>query len=334
MPNAAQSTGVARARRLGYVSLFFIFNVAAVTAALLVGLTPRGAWACACGCGVFEVGTASMFPAGQGGMAWLEYDFQDQNRNWSGASQAPSANNGDKELTTSFFTAGMQYMFNRSWGVEAEIPYWDRSFKTDLNFGNSPPDVVRTTWNQVGDVRLRGIYTGFSDDLSAGITFGVKLPTGNYQFNPSVVDRDSQVGSGSTDLLLGAYKRGNITDDGMWSWFGQTQFDQPVLTQDGYRPGTELDTAFGLVHMGWTFGDLTVTPIGEAIVSLRTRDSGPNSAQPLASGFQRLLLAPGVEFDYKDVAFYADVEVPVLQNFTGNQLAAPVLFKAVLSVKF
>ena len=111
-----------------------IISILMFALAFSMGLTPSRAWACACGCGVFEVGTANMFPSGQGGTAWLEYDFQDQNRNWSGASQAPGFNNGDKELTTSFFTAGMQYMFDRSWGVEAEIPYWDRSFKTDLNF--------------------------------------------------------------------------------------------------------------------------------------------------------------------------------------------------------
>ena len=32
-------------------------------------------YACACGCGVFDVGTASMLPQGPGGMAWLEYDL-------------------------------------------------------------------------------------------------------------------------------------------------------------------------------------------------------------------------------------------------------------------
>jgi hypothetical protein len=34
------------------------------------------------------------------------------------------------------------------------------------------------------------------------------------------------------------------------------------------------------------------------------------------------------------VKIYADVEVPVLQHFTGNQLVAPVLFKVSLSYMF
>ena len=42
--------------------------------------------ACACGCGVFDVGTSSMLPQGTGGVAWFEYDYQNQNRNRSGGS--------------------------------------------------------------------------------------------------------------------------------------------------------------------------------------------------------------------------------------------------------
>ena len=49
-------------------------------------------------------------------MALLQYDYQDQNRNWSGTSQAPAANNGDKEIETHFITAGLQYMFNAELG--------------------------------------------------------------------------------------------------------------------------------------------------------------------------------------------------------------------------
>src|SRR5271154_3407207 len=92
---------------------------------LLAGiLTPGIVHACACGCGVFDVATSSMFPTiGDNGMAFLQYDYQDQNRNWSGTSQAPAANNGDKEISTDFTTLGFQYMFNSSWGIEAEVPY-------------------------------------------------------------------------------------------------------------------------------------------------------------------------------------------------------------------
>src|SRR5271154_6986429 len=84
-------------------------------------LAPSLVHACACGCGVFDVATSSMFPTvGDNGMAFLQYDWQDQNHNWSGNSEAPAANNGDKEIKTTFITAGLQYMFNNSWGAKIE----------------------------------------------------------------------------------------------------------------------------------------------------------------------------------------------------------------------
>ena len=44
------------------------------------------------------------------------------------------------------------------------------------------------------------------------------------------------------------------------------------------------------------------------------------------------MLSPGIEFHIHPVKIYADVEFPSYQNFTGNQLAAPVLFKVSLSL--
>jgi hypothetical protein len=43
---------------------------------LLILLTPKFVWACACGCSIFDVGTPSLVPNGAGGTVWLEYDFQ------------------------------------------------------------------------------------------------------------------------------------------------------------------------------------------------------------------------------------------------------------------
>ena len=291
---------------------------------LAATLAPSVGWACACGCGVFDVGTSSMFPNGAGGMAFLQYDYQDQNRNWSGTSQAPSGNNDDKEIRTDFVTAGLQYMFNTSWGVQAQVPFAYRYFKTADG---------STTWGSLGDIRVEGIYTGFLADLSAGVTFGVKLPTGNDNYNPALVDRDTQIGSGSTDILLGGFYRDNLDRNQKWDWFAQLQLDVPVLIQAQYRPGVELDTAAGIDYKGWTVGRVKISPVGQVIFSERTSDSGA-AANSENSGYQRILLSPGVEFHIHPVKFYADVELPVFQNVTGNQVVAPVLFKASVSFMF
>jgi hypothetical protein len=301
-----------------------------VGSGLLVGLlAPSLAHACACGCGVFDVATSSMFPNGPGGMAYLQLDFQNQDHNWSEWSKASDDDNGDKKIETEFVNLGAQYMFNSSWGAQFELPYDFRYFKGTDDAGN----INSHNWSQVGDLRLEGIYTGFFADMSAGVTFGLKLPTGDHNVDPDLVDRDTQIGTGSTDVLLGGFYRGNLTQDQNWDWFAQTLLDVPTLIQDQYRPGVELDTAAGIDYKGFSLGGVQISPVAQAIVSYRSSDSG-DAADPGDSGYERLLLSPGVEFHIHPVTIYADAEIPVLQHFNGDQLTAPVLVKLSLSYMF
>jgi hypothetical protein len=270
-----------------------------------------------------------MLPSGEGGMAWLQYDYQDQNRNWNGASQAPSANNDDKEIETHFVSLGLQYLFTRDWGAQIELPFAERYFKGTEDTGN----ISSHNWAQLGDIRLEGIYTGFFDDLSAGITFGLKLPTGSYTEDTSLVDRDTQIGTGSTDILLGGFYRGNFTENVPLDWFAQAELDLPALTQAGYRPGVEFDSAAGIDYRGLHWGRAALSPVAQVIFSERTSDSGSN-ADGDNTGYQRILLSPGFEIHIHPVKIYADAEFPVFQHFTGDQLAAPVLFKLSVSYMF
>lgn len=289
----------------------------------LLALAPSVAHACACGCGIFEVGTAEMMPTSSGATAWFQYDFMDQNKNWHGTSSAPAADNSDKEIHTNFYTAGGQYMFNRAWGVMAEVPYTDRNFKTDIGSPGTP-DVVAFHEENLGDIRLRGVYSGFSDDMSTGVTFGVKLPTGEY--NDHDLDRDTSIGTGSTDALLGAYHMGSLTNDGMFNWFTNGQVDYPVAARDGYRPGNEIDAGIGSYYNAGTLGAGKLSPLLQVLFSQRWHDSGVN-ADPADSGYTRIYLSPGVEYDIDKVKLYGDVELPVYQFMRGDQLVAPVLVK-------
>jgi len=293
-------------------------------------LIAHNAWGCACGCDIFDIGTSSMFPNHPGGMLFFNYDFQDQNQNWSGTSTAPASNNDDKEIKTHFTDVGLQYLFNNNWGVQLEVPYDFRSFTTETDSGQ----IVTKHWSQFGDVRIEGLYTGFTDDLSAGVNLGVKLPTGDYKFAPDVVDRDTQLGTGSTDILIGGFYRHHISRQAKLFWFAQTELDLPVLTKQHYRPGLELDSAVGMYYSGWNLGSVRISPLAQVIVSERTSDGGAASSQPVASGFQRVLLSPGFEVDVHPIKFYADAEIPVYQNFVGNQVAAPVLIKASMAFEF
>jgi hypothetical protein len=180
-------------------------------------------------------------------------------------------------------------------------------------------------------MRIQGVYTGFSPDMSTGLTFGLKVPTGDW--TNSGFDRDTEIGSGSTDALIGAYHRGAILSSESFSYFVQDLLDQPFLTQGGYRPGTENDAAVGAYYNGWSLGGVRVTPVAEVENSYRSRDRGW-AANPINSGYERILLTPGIEFDYKKVMVFFDVGFPVYQFVEGNQLVTSALYKVSVSYMF
>ena len=268
-------------------------------------MTPSAARACACGCGIYEVGTAAMFPDGSGAMAFLDYDYQDQDHNWSGSSEAPAADNGDKDIRTSWFTLGYQDMFNRAWGIRLELPYERRYFET--TGGATGNDIVALNFSGIGDIRIQGIYTGFSPDLA---------PHSRSPFERR------------------GFRRFNVATDYGWSGFLQGLLAIPVLTQVQYRPGTEFDAALGIYYNGWSIGRVLISPIAQAKISLRESDTGNNASYPVASGFERVLLSPGIELSMHPVRVYTDIELPVYQHFTGDQLAAPVLFRLEIACMF
>lgn len=305
--------------------------IIATIAVLVVGPSP--AWACACGCGVFEVGTASLYPEGAGGTVWLEYDFMDQYLDWHAAHISSAGNNNDKVLRTNFMTLGAQYMFNRSWGAMLEIPYWQRFYKGAYTGDNA--NIQSYNFNSIGDIRLEGMYTGFSEDMSTGLSGGVKVPSGWYTYPH--VDRDTQIGTGSTDLLFGAYHLGNLPFsllDHPFNWYAQAAYDLPVFTQDHYKPGREFDGAIGAIYnIGAVAFLKEFAPMLSFIASDRARDS-QSQADPSNTGYTRLMIAPGGEVKVGMIRWYADIELPMYQNMNGYQLTAPFAVKTILSYDF
>ena len=168
-------------------------------AIILLFLLPAVSTACACGCNVFSAGSMWMMPSSPGLRIALTYNYMDQHTDWSGWNSAAADLNGDKEIRTNFYTLGFQYMENRDWGMMIEIPVWDRYFTTIDDMGN----IASIEHTSPADIRIMGIYTGLSKDMSTGILLGLKLPTG--PFNLSLLDRDTQIGTGTTDLLVGGY---------------------------------------------------------------------------------------------------------------------------------
>src|SRR5204863_7666412 len=140
-------------------------------------------------------------------------------------------------------TLGIDYAFSRAWGLDVQLPYFDRDHAT-LAECDSALSYSHT--RGIGDVRVTGRYQGFSGDASVGVLFGLKLPTGatdaTFDAGPQqgeALDRGLQPGTGTVDALVGAYDFGNFGAD--WSYFARAQLQQPLDSRDGFRPGTGIN---------------------------------------------------------------------------------------------
>jgi hypothetical protein len=300
-----------------------------ILAGFVIALTPSLSWACACGCSIFDVGTPSILPDGPGGTAWFEYDFQNQYINWHHTEPASANANSDKQIKTHFLTLGAQYMLNRDWGAMITVPYLIRNFRTE---GATPDEINQYRHANFGDVRLWGMYTGLQEDMSLGLLAGFKLATGDHTY--SHFDRDTSIGTGSTDLLIGGYKLGsfpthlgslNLTfRDRPFDWFAQGQYDYPFLSTGNYVPGKEFDAAIGSYYNFGRVGPLKeLAPFLTLYGAFRSHDQGSESNAP-NSGYERLLLAPGGEIKVGILRFYADID----------QLVAPYAIKTIVSYDF
>lgn len=267
-------------------------------------------------------------PDGNKGSVFVEYDFMDQSTNWSGSSRASADDNGDKKIKTDFLTLGGQIRVAQNWTVTAEVPAWNRAFTTDTGDG-----VETFKHAALGDVRLMATYTGLAKDMSLGLIAGVKLPTGDHSY--ANFDPDTEISTGSTDLLLGAYKQGALNRNGDIQYFVQGVWDKPVDWRATYRPGEELDTAIGVSWSGWSLagGKLRVAPVVQMIGSVRARDHG-SDGHPTDSGYERAVLAPGIELQSGPWRLFTDIGVPVYQRVNGDQLTSPTLFKTMLTRSF
>ena len=148
---------------------------------------------------------------------------------------------------------------------------------------------------------------------------------------------DTQIGTGSTDVLMAAYHLGNLPlsfRGRPFQWYVQGLYDIPFLFEDHYKPGRELDLAVGTDYNFGEIGPLNeFAPIVSLLGSDRSRDRGINS-DPHDTGYDRLQIAPGIEVGFKTITVYADIEVPIFQNMNGYQLTTPFATKLIVSYNF
>ncbi len=331
------------------------FRTIIATALALLPLTAMNdAQACAsCGCTLSKDWDTQGQTTKLGLSADLSYTYINQNTPIYGSSKPSSAfvaqlYAAGQEIETSTITQTVTASFNYNsdiWGVSVQIPYLNRTHATNgnLNLQNVPPDTpalepqgtygATSSDNGIGDIRIIGRYSGFSADRSSGLIGGIKLPTGstgaNFSGGPGAgnkLDPGLQIGTGSTDIILGAYTSGLISTYG-WFIQGTLQHAISPLVDEGlggtYRPGDAYSLNTGIRYAG--FG-AKVTPMLQFNIIRRNSDVGtgvPTDAltgAPVSSG-TLAYLSPGASVRVGGGAsIYGFVQVPIYQNVGSLQL--------------
>ncbi len=313
------------------------------TAVCVLGLMAAAdARACAsCGC---SLGTdwADLNASTKGGFTFdLRYDDldQDQLRHGTGTISPVAAsrivNDGNpQEVETytrnQYLTATLDYSSGGNWGVNVSVPYLDRDHETlgtasdGLTEGPGGGSYVSST-SDFGDIKIIGRYSGFLPRHNFGILFGLKLPTGKTgltgtstdptQPAPVTIDPGLQPGTGTTDLITGAYFADSLNMD--WVYYSQFLYQRAFDTVRQYRPGDSYNLSLGLKYLGFD----RFTPQIQLNARYVRHDTGA-AADTVSTGGTLVYLSPGVNVPVtKTVALYGFVQVPVYQGVNGVQLA-------------
>ncbi len=158
---------------------------------------------------------------------------------------------------------------------------------------------------------------------STGVEFGLKLPTGHFTEpfasgpqQGATLDRGVQLGTGTTDLLLGVYNFDAISQD--WGYFAQALLQQSLDSRDGFKPGTGLNVSFGVRYTA----NGTFQPQVQINARAEKREQGIN-ADAENSGATLVYLSPGLTWKFTPrLSAYTFLQVPLDQRVSGLQLEA------------
>lgn len=270
----------------------------------------------------------------------LRFEFIDQDqpragRHKIGVGEIPRHHDEIETLNRNLL-ATVDYAFSPEWGIAVTLPIVDREHR---HIHNHRGEQLLETWDftRLGDVRLLGRYqrsfANSGNSLSAGgINFGVKLPTGPFEVDNDEgeeAERDLQPGTGTTDLLLGAFYRRDLAASG-WSWFAQGLWQHALNSRDDFKPGNRISLDLGLRQAASDRWGLHL----QLNAQHKERNRG-NEAEPEDSGGQFVFLSPGVSYALtRNLQLYGFVQLPVYQYVNGIQLTAEWAAVAGLSSRF
>ncbi|MFI4868228.1 MAG: transporter [Steroidobacterales bacterium] len=309
---------------------------------------PLPSWSCAtCGCTLSADG-AMGYAVGAGWRINFEYDYIDQDELRRGMHTAtpeqvvdvpslPPLGGGEIERDTlnRYFTAGLGYSPNADWNFDLRVPYVVRGHSTygvqlqPYQPSESAPDQLSgTRVSGLGDARLIASYQGLLPTHDLGLQLGVKLPTGSYgtavRFSngPNAgapLDASLQAGTGSTDVIIGAYYHRAVSEN--FGAFANVQLQSTLAHRqdqpgNDFRPGNATTLSIGMRYEAnprWV-------PQLQINLSHKDADQGALADVPDTAGTVAYL-SPGTTVEIvPSVHLYAFVQVPIYSNLDGYQL--------------
>ncbi len=322
--------------------------------ALALFASPVAAQACAtCGCSLSADG-AMGYSAAAGWRVSLEYDFIDQNQlrnryapippsQVAAINDAGGSQEVEKGTINRYLTAGITYSPNANWSITALMPYINRTHTTHGNATTAELAAGNLSYahsDGLGDIKLVGAYQGFLPIHNFGVQLGVKLPTGRYggqnvatgaqvgrspvyfSAGPntgSALDTSLDPGTGSYDLILGAYYYQAVSQDFDAFVNGQFQatmahaLDQPNAD---FRPGNTENLSFGVRYERYP----RWVPQLQINITHKSPDRGALADNTDTTGTV-VYLSPGITVGLlQRVHGFAFVQRPVFSRLDGYQV--------------
>jgi hypothetical protein len=317
--------------------------------ALCIALAPASTWACAtCGCTVNSDAAMGYAATAAGWRVNLEYTYIDQDQLRIGtrtATPAEVVNNPsnsalgggeiEKDTINRYLTMGISYRPNADWSVNLLVPYVSRShttYGTQLQpytpAETAPDQLSGARVSNLGDVKLLGNYQGLLATRNLGLQLGVKLPTGQYgtavDFNDgpnagTPLDASLQAGTGSTDVIVGAYYFRAVSEN--FNVFVNGQFQSAVAhkqNQPGndFRPGNSATFGAGLRY------EANPNWIPQLQLNLYHKSPDQGALADTADTVGTVAyLSPGLTVQLvQKLDAYGVVQVPIYSNLDGYQL--------------
>jgi hypothetical protein len=324
-----------------------IRSITCAAAGLSLMIAAQNSRACAtCGC-TLSANAAMGYSTEPGWRLNFEYDYlhQDELRNGTEAvSGVPDGNELEHDTLNRYFTVDVNYRPNADWNIDLRVPYVVRDHSTFGEvYANEPlPDLSYSHSSSLGDLKVIGSYQGFLPDHNLGVEFGIKLPTGRYgtdvKFSSGPLageplDASLQPGTGSTDLIVGAYyfqpvsENFDVTVNAQFQSAVKQKQDEPG---NDFRPGNATSLSVGLryaAHPKWV-------PQLQLNFLHKSADQGALADAPDTVGTV-LYLSPGLALGLRpQLQVYGFAQVPVYSNLDGYQLFPRYTIAVGLSYSF